>query len=261
MFDRLHQGMLNNLLVMRLMSTGLDDDPMIGDLINGSQRYYWGISQGGISGGVYMALSSDVTRGVLEVPGQPYNLLLNRSVDFEPFFILFNVQFPDARAQQHLLGIIQMLWDRVEPQAYTKYMFEDTFSASPADRRVLIRAAIGDHQVTTFGAHIMARAMNAIHLDTGLRDVLGLEQDPGPIDQDGAVYAEWDFGLPPEPYCNVPLSTCEDPHGKLRRLPSARTQLDEFFRTGVVTNTCTDGVCTEPTMSGCDGSEDQDLCD
>ncbi|MBL8740389.1 MAG: hypothetical protein JNK04_04815, partial [Myxococcales bacterium] len=261
MFDRMHQGTLNSLLLMTMMSRGMTADPTYGPYLDGSQRYYWGISQGGIAGGVYMALSKDVERGVLEVMGQPYNLLLNRSVDFEPFFALVNLRYPDPRSQQQFLGLVQMGWDRVEPNGYTKYMFDDPFPGSPANRRVLMRAAVGDHQVSTFGAHVMARAMNATHLDTGIRDVFGLTKAAGPLDQNGAFYAEWDFGLPPEPSCNVPLESCDDPHGKLRKLDDARSQLNAFLANGVVENDCPAGVCDYSALSGCTGSEDQDLCD
>ncbi|NUP06937.1 MAG: hypothetical protein HOW73_12865 [Polyangiaceae bacterium] len=262
MFDRLHQGILNNLLAMRMMSVGMDADPTYGALIDGSRRYYWGISQGGIMGGVYMSLSTDVSRGILEVGGQPYNVLLNRSVDFTPFFALLKFEFPDARAQQIFLGLTQMNWDRVEPQGYTKYMFEDQFSDAPADRRVLMRVAVGDHQVTTFGGQIMARAANAKHLDTGIRDVYGLEKVTAQsIDENGAVYTEYEFGLPPEPTCNKPLSVCEDPHGELRGLTEAIEQLHLFFSTGVFENRCAGQVCDFSALSGCTGEEDPDPCD
>jgi hypothetical protein len=261
MFDRMHQGTLNSLLLMRAMSRRMTADPVYGQYLDGDERYYWGISQGGIAGGVYMALSKDVERGVLEVMGQPYNLLLNRSVDFETFFALVNLRYPDPRAQQHFLGMVQMGWDRVEPNGYTKYMFGDTLPGSPPNRAVLMRAAIGDHQVTTFGAHVMARAMGATHLDTGIRDIFGLTKASGPLSGPGAYYAEWDFGLPPEPSCNVPLESCEDPHGKLRKLDDARSQLHAFLSAGVVQNDCPAGVCDYSAMSGCTGGEDQDLCD
>lgn len=262
MFDRLHQGVLNNLLVMRMMSAGMDIDPTYGPYLDGSRRFYWGISQGGILGGVLLPLSTDVTRGALEVMGQPYNLLLNRSVDFDPFFAIMNLQFPDSRTQQHFLGLTQMLWDRVEPQAYTKYTFDEPFAGSPPDRRVLLRAAVGDHQVTTFGAHVMARAMGAKHLDSGVRDVWGLEKvTEQAIDENGAVYTEYAFGLPPEPTCNVPLTSCEDPHGELRKLDEARNQIHLFFATGAFENRCPAQVCDFSALSGCTGAEDLDLCD
>jgi hypothetical protein len=260
MMDRMHQGILNQLMGMRLMATGMDADPTYGPLLDGSQRFYWGISQGGIMGGVYMSVSTDVERGVLEVMGQPYNTLLNRSVDFDPFFSVLRVVYPDARDQQIFLGLVQMLWDRVEPNGYTKYATQDKLPGSPADRRILLRVALGDHQVTTYGAHVMARAMGAKHVDTGHREVFGLEAVAGPVDEPGATYFEFDFGLPPEPLCNVPNDVCDDPHGKLRSLPEARAQIDQFFTTGVAANTC-GGACSHPELSGCTGTEDTNLCD
>ena len=50
--------------------------------INPSELYYSGISQGGIFGGTFMAVSPDVTRGHLGVPGNNYFTLLHRSRDF-----------------------------------------------------------------------------------------------------------------------------------------------------------------------------------
>lgn len=262
MFDRLHQGFLNNLLVMRMVAGGLANDPTYGAYLDPSRRYYWGISQGGIQGGVTMALSEDISRGLLEVMGQPYDLLLNRSADFAPFFVVATLEFPDSRDQQHMLGLLQMGWDHVEPDGYTKHIFTEPFAGSPPDRRILLRAAIGDHQVTTVGAHIMARAMGAKHLDTGLRQVFGLDAPSGnTIDEDGAVYAEYDFGLPAEPSCNRPFILCDDPHGKLRKLEPAREQADIFFKTGVAENRCENLVCDESDQSGCTGDEDPDVCD
>ena len=119
MFDRMHQGVLNNLLAMRMMSSGFAADATYGGFINPDERYYHGISQGGIFGGVYMGLTTDVKRGALGVMGQSYNLLLNRSVDFIPFFILLSATYSDARDQQLALALLQLAWDRVEPAGYT----------------------------------------------------------------------------------------------------------------------------------------------
>lgn len=48
MFDRLHQGFLNALLAMRMMSRGFAKDARFGAYVDPTQRYYHGISQGGI---------------------------------------------------------------------------------------------------------------------------------------------------------------------------------------------------------------------
>ena len=258
MFDRMHQGVLNNLLAMRMMKNAFSKDATYGKYIDPNSRYYHGISQGGIFGGVYMGLTTDVERGVLGVPGMSYNLLLNRSVDFQPFYAVMRVTYPDSRDQQVALSLLQMLWDRVEPNGYAPYIRENMLPSTPA-HEVLLRAAVGDHQVSTLGAAIMARAIGAQRIDTGIRDIWNLPATDGATS--GSSFFEYDFGLPAEPICNRPMSLCGDPHGKLRKLEEARQQLDLFLRTGESKNFCTNGVCKFPDQSECTGGEDQvDLC-
>ncbi|MBX2802024.1 MAG: hypothetical protein KTR31_30365, partial [Myxococcales bacterium] len=122
-------------------------------------------------------------------------------------------------------------------------------------KEVLMRAAIGDHQVPTIGAHTMARAMGATHLTSGLRDIWGMEAVSSTTS--GSFYIEYAFGLPEVPDCGVPMDLCDDPHGKVRQLQAARIQLDEFLRNGTGTNHCPKGVCSYPDMSGCEPGEDE----
>lgn len=258
MTDRLHQGALHQLLAMRLASAGLANDPLLTGLLDPTQRYYYGISQGGILGGVYMATTTEVERGVLDVLGQPYNLLLTRSVDFEDFFMLLRGTYSDPIDIAYLLGTLQLLWDRVEPTGYTHRIVSDPLPGTPT-HQVLMTAALGDHQVTTLGAHHMARSAGVGHLDTGIREIWGL---PAFTEGDmGSALVEYEFGLPPDPVCNLPQTACEDPHGKLRRLPEARMQIDHFLRTGEIANTCPGGVCSFPTQGNCaPGEGTPDVC-
>lgn len=72
--DRCTQGMLNALIVMRLMKTEFYKDPSVifngRSVVNPDLRYYDGNSQGGILGTVYMAVSQDVVRGTIGVGGR-----------------------------------------------------------------------------------------------------------------------------------------------------------------------------------------------
>lgn len=256
MFDRQHQGMLQYLLAMRMMKNAFAQDPTYGGYIDASQRYYHGISQGGIFGGTYMALSTDVERGVLGVAGMSYNLLLKRSVDFGVFLALMTLTFPEPRDQQLLLGLVQMFWDRTEPNGYVPSI-ADPLPNTPA-HAVLIRTAIGDHQVSTIGGQVMARAAGAAHLDTRQRAVFGLETVDGALS--GSSYVEYGFGLPAEPTCNVPMTACEDPHGEIRHLREASDQLDLFLRTGETKNFCAGGDCSFPERGGCDASAETPFC-
>jgi hypothetical protein len=257
MFDRQHQGMLEYLLAMRMMSQGFANDPTYGKYLNGDERYYHGISQGGIFGGTYMALSTDVERGVLGVMGMPYNLLLNRSVDFNPFFVLLRASYPDPRDQQFFLSIVQSYWDRTEPNGYVPYLRGGELGTPKHE--VLMRSAIGDHQVSTYAAHIMARAIGAKHLESGQRSIEGLE--PVSALESGSTYIEYEFGLPPEPVCNIPMTACGDPHGDVRKLDAAKAQMDNFLRNGKSSNECKDAGCSFPELSGCEGEEATPSCD
>ncbi len=242
--ERGQQGLVNALLAMRLVRGDLANDPALQlsgtPVIDPSVGHYHGNSQGGIFGGTYMALTTDVSRGMLGVPGQPYNLLLNRSKDFDPFFDLLVNAFPDGLDQQFVLALFQMLWDHSEPNGYTSYIRNNLLPGTPT-HEVLLQVAIGDHQVSTLGAHIMARAVGGVvNLGPTNREVWGLDVASGP--HTGSAMIEYEFGLAQEPTTNIPPSDGEDPHGKVRRLPSAEQSLDQFLRTGVIESFC-DGPC------------------
>jgi hypothetical protein len=146
-----------------------------------------------------------------------------------------------------------MLWDRVEPNGFVPHLEHEPLANTPP-HTVLMRAAVGDHSVPTIGAHVLARSLAAKHVESGVREIHGLDRVADAFT--GTAYIEYDFGLPPEPACAVPQRKCEDPHGKIRVLPEAHQQLDHFLRTGEVRNFCPNGVCSWPDMAGCAPGED-----
>jgi hypothetical protein len=277
-FSRQHQGAINQLLAMRLM-TELAKDPMTfynsQPTIDPSKHYYRGDSQGGIMGSVYMAISTDVTRGVLGEPGVPYSLLLNRSKDFAPFFTILESIFATGRDIQMFMGMLQMCWDRTEPDGYVPYISSNTLPNTPS-HQVLIHDNIGDYQVTPLGAHILARAVGASNLSPVNRDLYGIPNAPSPIA--GNAIVEWNWGLTPAPTTDTPPfdlcpqtsacmmasdcaadgkgytncssdskhcepPKCGDPHDQLRIQPASIQQEVQFFTTGMVVGTCGTGPC------------------
>jgi hypothetical protein len=107
---------------------------------------------------------------------------------------------------------------------------------------VLIHAAIGDHQVTPLGAHILARTVSAKNLAPVNRDIWGVDSGPAPL-MGGSAIVEFNFGLPEAPKTDTPPYMGEDPHDMVRVLTAAIDQSDQFFRTGTVVQTCK-AACT-----------------
>ncbi|HEY1586373.1 MAG TPA: hypothetical protein VGH63_11845, partial [Polyangia bacterium] len=112
--DRLQQAHVNAQVLTRLYLTMMKDDPMLqanGHAISdGSQIYYFGLSNGGIQGGTYMALSRDVTRGVLNVPGSEWNLMMLRSHDFQSLKTVLDSVYSDFLDQQVIIAALQSYW-------------------------------------------------------------------------------------------------------------------------------------------------------
>ena len=240
--DRLQQGIVNAIVFSRALQGDMALDPALdmGDhsAVDPSRVFYVGSSQGGIMGSVLLAVSPDIQRGILDVPGQPYNLLLNRSVDFDNYLALLRQNFDNPIDIQFALGIIQMLWDRSEPAGYTHLIRDGLLPGSPP-KDVLMQVAIGDHQVSTLGAHIMARAAGVPNLGPVNREIWGLENVEGTVE--GGAMVEYEFGVT-EPVTNIPTTDGEDPHGDVRGLDASRAMRGQFFLEGTIETHC-DGPC------------------
>jgi hypothetical protein len=265
--DRVQQGFLNNLYLARLMihPQGLVSDanfrggPQDEPLIDRSDVFYYGISQGGILGGSLIAISQDIRRGVLGVPGMNYSLLLDRSIGFDPLRPVMNAAYPGEFDRRFLFSWIQMLWDRGETNGYAWHLTGDPLPNTPP-HDVLLHVAFGDHQVTHWSADIEARTIGAsIHFPaiapgrsedvTPYFGIPAIESypfygsamivwDTGPFDM------MLDKGTPPPPVGNQPPRVGVDPHGGPRVQPEARLQTSEFLRsTGKVVTACNDGPC------------------
>ncbi len=163
--DRLQQGILNTLYLARLMLAegGLGSSPEFqaggANLMNTDQAFYDGDSQGAIIGAAATAVSQDWKKAVLGVGGMNYSTLLNRSVDFDPYFALMQQAYPSPVDQQIWFGLIQMLWDRGEAGGYVQHLTTRTYDLTPP-HEVLMTVAFGDHQVATITADNMARTLD-----------------------------------------------------------------------------------------------------
>jgi hypothetical protein len=240
--ERQHQGLVNELLAMRMMIGRMSTEP--DTIFNGlptidpTKYFYRGDSQGGILGATFMSISTDVTRGFLGEPGAPYSLLLNRSDDFAQFLLILRVAYPRPLDAELDIDLIEALWDRTEPDGYLPYLRSNTLPNTPT-HQVLLASALGDHQVTPLGAEFMARSLGALNLEAVNQEVFGVTDSPSGFTGTGFVL--WNFGLPPAPITDIPMDTGNDPHDELPSVFANEDMADQFLRTGVVNQTCPDG--------------------
>jgi hypothetical protein len=79
-----------------------------------------------------VAVSPDISRGILGVPGMNYSTLLNRSVDWEGAYgEAYYVTYQDPLERQLGMQLIQMLWDRGESNGYGHHLADDPLPNTP----------------------------------------------------------------------------------------------------------------------------------
>jgi hypothetical protein len=279
--DRLHQGMLAMLFLGRLMihPDGFAGDPafQVGgeSVIDRSELFYDGNSQGAIAGGALAAIAQDYERAVLGVPGMNYSTMLDRSKDFEDFNNLFLITYQDNRDRQLLLSLAETLWEQAEVNGHATHITADPYPNTPP-KKILLHMAFGDHQTANVSVEVEARSMGARLRTPALppgKVVPDVEPYYGiaPIESypyDGSALVVWDSGNPPPPVTNTPpppitaadpdwaqLTACPrnyegDPHECPRRQPEAQLQKSEFLRSGgAVVDTCGTGLpCLAPLL-------------
>lgn len=256
MADRLQQGVLNQIVLGRLMiaEDGLVTHPALQfddgtPLVDTAHLDYDGNSQGGIMGQMLAAVSPDIERAVLGVTGMNYSMLLERSVDFETYAAIMEPAYPNHLDRALILAIVQMLWDRGEGAGYVHHLVDDPYPDTPA-KEVLMHVAFGDWQVTELSAMVAARTMGVpIHrpvtADGRSREVdpgWGLETIEYPSDGSGLVI--WDSGSDPIPFENVPPSTSRDSHEDPRADPDVREQKAAFLFDDTLIDVCDGAACT-----------------
>ncbi len=234
--DRLHQGMLEFLLLARSMRERLpahDEFTSRNISVNTDELFYSGISQGGIFGGTYMALSTDVTYGHLGVPGNNYSTLLHRSVDFDPFFEVMRRAYSSPVSQAIALSTIQLLWSQTDPSSYLRHITAEPFEGNDP-HYALFAPAKGDWQVSVMTNEIAARS----DIDIALMENYDDERDVALVDEQAYPYTGsgvvlYDFGNPwPEPGNSPPDDDLGDPHGDPRQEDHHNEQMIHFFRNG-----------------------------
>jgi len=191
-------------------------------------------------GGVYLAVSDDESLAHFGVPGAPYPLLLARSVDFDPFFVIIQSRYRDPIDRILILTLIGSLWDRLEPCGYLNIIARDP------TKRAVLDYANGDAQVSYLGAYFMIRSLdgsiftNNVHCHNEIDPIwdINVLNTAGPMTE-GSVMIGFEYeGIDCGPIINLPPNKETDTHNRPGHEPLNKANIESFFRTGQVFDFC-----------------------
>jgi len=258
--DRLRQGMLNTLVLGKMMKLGLfnrdtafEKSPGVGVFPGpGEDEYYYGISLGGIMGTWFSALTPDVDRFGLDVPGINFSCLLQRSTQFTAFDAVINsIGISDPMHFALFIGLSHELWVSAEPAGYATHITSDPLPGSGSAKRILMTPSWLDKQVSNQCTEAEARTLGLPNLTGSLQQ--GLQNIPdqaGPLDSAYVLYDTGAFDIfnPAHqpfipPLSNIIPSGVCDPHSGPRRIPAAVQQLVEFLQPGGEVENFCNGTC------------------
>jgi len=206
---------------------------------------FYGISQGGILGAGYVALSGAtglIKRAVLGVPGTPFALIMTRSLDFAGYDKLLLLNFYNNRNVRIFLALAQMGWDSVEGSGALATPVKEPIPP------ILMQAGLGDAVVPTIAAEALARGLNASILSSNPRSsIYGVSQIVPEEHQEltpqatltELLYQTEDASLPVDD--NFPPKNYV--HVCVRRDKMMIKQVSDFINTGHVIDPCEQDGC------------------
>lgn len=244
--ERVHQGVANQIALTAAAKATMTAAPEL--LVDGtlpydpSEIYWYGISQGHILGGTFMALTPHLERAVLGVGGAGFSHMMMRSKNFTEFLVLINAHTLVPLEQGKLLAHMATVIDRFDPLTYAPYVLAEPLPGSPS-KHLLLHIGIGDAQVPNVTSHLHARALGLALLHPAARAISGLNGVNAPTTASALV--EFDFGLTgvlPGDRATPPESGNEV-HEGVRRTEAGKAQIDAFFHPdGVIEHHC-EGPC------------------
>lgn len=260
--DRLRQGMLNTLVLARLMKLGhFNVDPSFQTpdarpVFPGpsAEEYYYGISLGGIMGTYMAGLTPDIEKFDVDVPAIDFNLLLQRSTQFNTFELLLQgIGLTDPMKVLIGLELQHELWVSAEPASVATHVtgLVDPPLPGVGPKKILMNVAWLDKQVSNQASELEARSLGIGNLEGSL--LTGFQGIPDVTGPQSSAMQVWSTGsfdiwnLAQQPYIpalanTIPSNVC-DPHTARPTIPASVQQLLDFLQPGgVITNECS-GIC------------------
>ncbi len=238
------QGQANHQAMLALVRSGaLGAQPeLLGaqgqELIDPGAVYYYGVSMGGILGGVAMAQPDAGYRaGVFHVGGAAWSDLLERSAAWTQFEMLVTLAVESPAERQLLYAASQLFWDPVDPISYVDDL---------RDRTVLLQESVHDDTVHNMTTRMYARSLGLPLLDPYAEAPFGIATAAADLPPGSRAYVQFDPERMAPDDKNRP-ATPNGAHVATLGWWETEAQAREFLRPGsegTVVHYCGSAVCS-----------------
>jgi hypothetical protein len=252
--DRLQQALVNTMVLERTMVGRIVQDPSMtvtgvfggAPVADASRVTYQGVSLGGIMGMSFLGYDPEITSGALVNGAGFWSTLFERSNDWKLAELLTGGTYPDAMEVQLLLALMQMQFDFTDPATVAPYVLAAPLRGVPK-KSILAQMGLGDALVPNIASEMIARTAGLSLLEPDVTEPFGLSPRAGPLT---SAFTTWNVNSPPvPPDTNQTPASDNQVHEAIRRVPQAQDQIQTFFSTGKVVDTC-GGPCNEPVPPG-----------
>jgi hypothetical protein len=236
--EKLAQSVINFIALVHAARGPLLDEPLFqrdGEPILDPERVrFYGISLGGIMGGVFMAYEPTIERGALGVGGGAWALLLERNDGWPALQAALINAYGDQLTYQTLVALFGLGFEPYDPAVTARRVLDDPLPGVPP-KQLFYYKAVGDSAVTNVATHLLARTMNLPLTGPSVMEPFGFEVTTEPVPSGLTIYDEKPEPFPAEG--NVPPQENRT-HEDVRNYEAVSRQLRAFFVDGEVRHTC-----------------------
>jgi hypothetical protein len=249
--DRLQQAIVNNIVLQRTARSSIAQDPAmtVSGVAGGqpvadpSRVYYYGVSLGGVMGMSFMGYDPDIVLGALGDGGGFFSALLPRSYAWAAAGALVPEYYPDKLDVQLLIQLAQMQFDYSDPATVAPYVLQAPLHGTPK-KQLLEYMGLHDMLVANVTTEMIARTAGLPLLTPDVVVPWGMTPTPGPLP---SALTTWDVNPMQRPSdTNQTPSQFNVVHNAIRWIPQVEKQVEQFWATKSVVDTCGGQPCVEP---------------
>jgi hypothetical protein len=250
--QRIWQGMVDFMTLAKLARGKLAAEQLDG-IVDTSAVYYYGISQGHILGSTLYAFDPTMQRAAMSVGGANWAVMFERSKNWVTYSVPLKGAYDAPRGAGEmnsviLQQVIEMAFEVVDGGTWAPRLLDGGLPGTPS-KQFLHYMSVGDCQVPNLATLFQARSIGLPVLTPSVQLPYAMVPGPGPQDNALVIMDEHPDPLPPE--TNQLFGYDNVAHENLRRRAATIEQIDHFFTTGAIIDTCTGGAGCDCAAGAC----------